>query len=113
MSDEFTLIKTTVFSGVTDVRFYDETLEHIREEHPDIPILLPSIYGAVSQALINPTHIEASYKNSYVFVDAESTDASGGPLRIPVRIVEGTSGRVTTVYFAETTGDRTVVWRRS
>jgi hypothetical protein len=112
MSGAFTLIKTAVFAGVTDVRFYDETLGHIREHHPEVPILLPAIYASVSQCIVNPTYIEASYKNSFVFVDAESTDASGGPLRIPVRIVEGTSGRVTSAYFAHVTGSPNIVWRR-
>jgi len=114
MSGKFTFIKTAVFSGVTDVRFYDETLDHIREEHPEVPILLPSIYGSVQQGIFQPTHIEVSYGNSFVFVDADTTNAWGDPLRIPVKMVEGTSGRIKTVYFATVTGAApTIVWRRS
>lgn len=115
MSDEFKLIKTAIFSSVTEVRFYDETLDHIQEEHPEVPILLPSIYEAVSKGLIQPTHIEASrtHANSYVFVDATSTNASGDPLRIPVRVVSGTSGRLTTVLFATGSVSATVIWRQS
>lgn len=113
MSDEFTLIKTAVFSGVTDVRFYDDTIEHIKENHPEVPILLPSIYSGVERCLLQPTHIEGSYGNSYVFVDAQSTNASGDPLRVPVKIVEGTSARVKTVLFASSSGTPNIVWRRS
>lgn len=115
MTGRYTLIKTTVFPGVDEVRFYDETLDHILEEHPEVPILLPSIFKAVQQTIANPTHIETSTTraNSFVFVDAQTTDAVGGHLRIPVRMVAGTSGRITTTYFAEITGNRNIVWRRS
>jgi len=111
MSDEFTLIKTTVFSGVTEVRFYSDTLPHILE-HEEIPILLPSVFGSIEQTIINPTHIESSYRNSYVFVNAETTNWSGDPLRIPVKIIEGTSGLLKTVYFASSSGVPNIVWRR-
>jgi hypothetical protein len=113
--DPYIVIATPVFSGVTQVRLYEETVVHITEEHPEVPILLPSIYEAVKQTIVNPTHIEvsATRANSFVFVDAQTTDAVGGPLRIPVRLVEGTSGRITTAYFAEVTGERDIVWRRS
>lgn len=112
MTDEYTLIKTTVFTGVTEVRFYEETVGHIKEEHPEIPIELPSIHGSVEKCIVSPTHVEGSYGNSFVFVDAESTNASGDPLRVPVKIVEGTSARVKTAYFASTSGERNIVWRR-
>jgi hypothetical protein len=114
MSDEFLLIKTAVFPAVTDVRFYEETLQHIIEQHPEVPILLPSVNSAVEHGLILPTHIEASYSNSFVFVDAETTNAVGDPLRIPVKIIEGTSARLKTVYFASADQDnQNIVWRRS
>jgi hypothetical protein len=112
MNDEFTLIKTAVFSGVTEVRFYDETIAHI-QEHEEIPILLPSLFGSIERVIANPTHVETSYGNSYVFVDTETTNASGDPLRIPVKIIEGTSGRLRSVYFASAGGVPNIVWRRS
>jgi hypothetical protein len=113
MTLRFTLITTTVFSNVETVRFYDETLEHIKEQHPEIPIELPSIHQSVERAIVHPSHIEASYSNSYVFVDAETTNAFGDPLRVPVKIVEGTSARVKTVFFATTSGAPNIVWRKS
>ena len=114
MSDQYTLIKTVVFAGVTDVRFYPQVLDHIREEHPDVPILLPSLLEALSRTIANPTHVEISASNasSFVFVDSETTNWSGNAFRIPIRMVEGTSGRITTAFFADTIGTRNIVWRR-
>jgi len=113
MSDEFTLIKTAVFSGVTDVRFYqEETLAHILE-HEEFPILLPSIHGAIERTIVYPTHIQASYGNAFVFVDAETTNWSGDPFHVPVKIIEGTSARIRTAYFAGPAGNPQIVWRRS
>lgn len=48
-----------------------------------------------------------------IFVHNGITNRSGDPLRIPVRVVEGTFGRVSTAFFAtklETEVDS--VWRR-
>ena len=110
---DFKVILTTVIPEVTEVRFYQETVEHVRAEHPEVALELPSVAAATEAALVNPTHVEQSYNRSFVFVGAGSTNASGDPLRIPVRVVEGTSARVKTVYFATTqTGDN-VIWRRN
>jgi hypothetical protein len=108
----FVLVKTTAVPAVTEVRFYADTEQHIRDEHPEVPIDLPSIYGAVRKAVEAPSHVEKSYANSYVFVDKTSTNASGDPLRIPVKVVgTSTSARVKTVYFASTPSGANVVWR--
>jgi hypothetical protein len=69
------LIRTVVFAGVKEVRFYDETLDHVKKQHPEIPIELPSIYEAVEQAVVAPTHIESGHSNSVIFVDANTTNA--------------------------------------
>ena len=48
-----------------------------------------------------------------IFVHNGMTNRSDGPLRIPVRVVEGTSAQVSTAFFAtklETEVDS--VWRR-
>lgn len=82
MNDRYSLIKTSAYPGVSEVRFYDETLEHIKEEHPEVPIELPCILNGVKNCVITPTHVEASYGRSYVFVDFDTTNASGYPLRV-------------------------------
>jgi hypothetical protein len=94
------------------VRLYEETVEHILEEHPEVPVLLPVVQAAVEQAVVRPTHVEKSYGNSYVFVDQDSTNQAGDPLRVPVKVVGQGSGRVRTAYFATTTAPAIVVWRR-
>lgn len=110
MSD-FKIIATAVFSTVTEVRLYDETIEHIKEGHPEVPIELPSISAAVENTIVNPTHIEESHTNSYVFVDSLSTNSSGDPLRVPVKLVDGSSGVVKSAYFAST-GVKKIVWSK-
>jgi hypothetical protein len=108
----FVTMKTTAIPAVTEVRLYAETEQHIREEHPEVPIDLPSVHGAIQKAVEAPTHVEESYANSYVYVDATSTNASGDPLRVPVKVVgTSTSARIKTVYFASTPSSANVIWR--
>jgi hypothetical protein len=108
----YKLISTSVYPGVTEVRLYAQTVEHVKEHHPEIPLELPCISAAVEQCIVSPTSVEASYSNSVIFVDTDTTNASGDPLRIPVKIVEGTSGRVKTIYFASTEDQPQTLWRR-
>lgn len=111
---DYKTIKTDVFSNVTEVRLYDETIEHIKEEHKELPIDLPCVQEALTSAIKSPTSIEESYNDSYVYVDAETTNASGDPLRVPVKRIDGgKSARVKTAFFASTDDDAPVVWSRS
>lgn len=112
MSGTYKDIATTAIPDVTSVRFYEDTKEHVRTNHPEVPIDLPSIDTGVTNAVTTPTHVERSYGNSYVYVDARSTNSTGDPLRVPVKVVAGTSARVKSVYFASTPGGADVVWRR-
>ena len=109
---DYYVIFTNILPDVAEVRFYEETVDHVIAEHPEVPIELPSIRTAVGSAITNPTHIESSYNNSLVFVDANTTNASGDPLRVPVKQVSGNSARVKTVYFASSTGEPNIIWRR-
>lgn len=111
MSD-YKKIETDVIAGLTEVRLYEETLNHIRENHPEVPILLPIIQEALANAIIRPSYVEASYGGSYEFVDQESTNSSGDPLRVPVKPVGDNSGRIRTAYFASTANPGQVIWRR-
>jgi hypothetical protein len=77
-----------------------KTIDHVRRQHPEIPADLPSLAHAVEQAVRHPSRIEKSYGGSYVFVCDASTNRSGDPLRVPVKIVQGTSARLKTFYFA-------------
>jgi hypothetical protein len=110
---EFRVFKTRILPQISEVRLYDETLDHVVESHPEVPALLPSLIEAVAATLANPTHVEESHSNSYVFVDKHTTNASGDPFRVPVKWIGGSSGRVKTFYFAETKlPDKKTIWRR-
>ncbi len=114
---DYTVIYTSIISSITEVRLYEETITHIKESHgddfarsPEFPF--PCILDAVGNAIMNPTQVELSYGNSFVYVDETSTSLAG-PLRVPVKLVSGTSGRVKSFYFATPSGPRAIIWRKS
>lgn len=111
--NDFLVIATSIIPEVTVVRLYEETTEHIKQNHPEVPVELPSIQYAIEKVISEPSRVERGHQNSYIYVHTGMTNRSGDPLRIPVRVVEGTSARVTTAFFAtklETEVD--IVWRR-
>jgi hypothetical protein len=100
-------------AAVTDVRFYWETVKKIADGHPEVYIELPSIMSAAIHTLTSPAMVIKSHSNTYVFLDDKTTNASGDPLQVVVRLVAGASGRVTSVYFAKPSSSSEVVWRKS
>jgi hypothetical protein len=108
---QFKVIHTKVFPGVAEARIYQDTIKHIRKNHPEIPVELPSFQQAIENAIIYPSWIETSRPNTYVFVDKRSSNRSGDPLRVPVKIVFGTSGRVLTAFFASSPSQSVMLWR--
>jgi hypothetical protein len=109
---DFKVIFTGILPNVTEVRLYDETITKVTDDHLEIPIGLPCIDTAMTKAICNPTHVEGSYGNSVVYVDAETTNVSGDPFRVPVKIVSGTSGRVKSFYFASSNSTGKIIWSR-
>jgi hypothetical protein len=93
-------IKTSAVPAVTDVLLYEETVAKVVVGHPEVPIELPSMAEAVKKAIINPTRTQQNRARSVVYIDDATTNAGGDPLIVPCRIVEGTSARVTSIYFA-------------
>lgn len=110
--NEYSVIIVTVPVGLTQVRLYPETIQHVVEEHPEIPAELPIIAEAVVKALQDPSHVELSYSNSYVFVDRTSTNRAGDALRVPVKVIGNGSARVKTFYFATGSAAANVIWRK-
>jgi hypothetical protein len=109
----FRTFRTGVLPQITNVRLYDETIDHVKAQHPEVPAHLPSMILAVENTLINPTHNEKSRSNSYVYVDDQTTNASGDPFRIPVKVIDATSALVRTFFFASTrVSTEAIVWRR-
>jgi hypothetical protein len=75
---------------------YDKTVDHILTEHPEMRFDLPSLLAAVGRTVWSPTHVEASYRNSCVFMDSRTTNRSGDPLRVQVKRPGNGAGRVKT-----------------
>jgi hypothetical protein len=109
---DFIVFYTNVYPVITEVRLYEETIEHIKTSHPEVPIELPSVLNAIENAVKEPSWIEVGQTpNSYVYVDHNSTNKSGDPLRVPVKVVEGTSGYVKTAFFANHPSPK-IVWSK-
>lgn len=114
--DDFREYSTDVLPGrIRTVRIYDSTKEHIKEEHPEVPIELPSLEHAVEQAITDPSHVEKGSEKSYIFVDTSSTNRSGHPFRLPVVVVADAdqAGRVATGFFGTKEGPVEKVYERS
>jgi hypothetical protein len=110
--DDFEEYESNILPNLGIIRFYRETFFHILENHPEVRIELPSIYKAIERTIRDPMHVELSYQGTYVFVDGETTNKSGDPFRVPVKLVSrGGSGRIRTAYFA-TAANPTIAWRR-
>ena len=111
----YAVFQTTVIPEVTLVRLYAETVGHATEGHADAVGVMPGIIQAVAieRAIADPSHVEKSYGNSYVYVDATTMNASGEPLRVPVKVIEGTSAMVKTYFFATKSGNVTKVYERA
>lgn len=112
MSDNHRRILTSVIPAITEVLLYEETIEHVIQNHPEF-ILLPSIIQAVEKTVVNPTSVFQRSASTFVYSDDETTNRSGDSLLVPVKVVQGTSARVRTFYFASTENFATVIWRKS
>ena len=112
MSDDCQRIRTNVIPAVTEVLLYEETIEHVAHNHPEF-LLMPSIIQAVENTVVNPTSVDQRSENSFVYSDENTTNHSGDPLQVPVKVVQGSSGRVRTFYFASTGNFGNVIWRKS
>lgn len=108
----YTLIATAVIPELTEVRLYDETVDKVRRGHPEVPAHLPSLVAAVTNALANPALVERIDGGNYVYIDTGTTNASGDPLRVPVKRIARSSGRVKSFYFASSERAARVVWRK-
>ena len=111
MSDEYTNIPVVGLPNLTEVRLYDETLEHIAE-HAEFRLQLPSQQTALVEAIANPNraHDSTSDPGQSVVLVSESFTYFGDPVHVPVKIVEGTSGRVRTAYFSSGTYGGRLLW---
>lgn len=111
----FILIETTAIPEVSQVRFYEETVPHIVSEHPEFAGELPSVIGAISSTVAEPTavyHSRTTPGRSFVY-SSEGNTRQGAPIYVVVRVVESTSGRVQTAYFSSGGNVGNLAWRAS
>ena len=104
MSDDYTEIPLPGLPWLTRVRFYDETWEHIAEEHSEFRLLLPTHRAGLETALAEPTSIHANLTDpdKSIVIVSEKFTYFDDPVVVPIRHVADTSGRVVTAYFSET-----------
>ena len=98
----FRIIKTTAIPNITEVRYYDETIEHIREQHAEFSSYLPSLDHAICDAIVNPTHVyqaSTSPQSSGFRYVSSSTTYEDNLLVVIVKPIETTSGLIKTAYF--------------
>lgn len=100
--DSFRVIKTTAIPNITEVRYYDETIEHIRKQHAEFSSYFPSLDHAICDAIQNPTHVyqaNTSPQSSGFRYVSSSTTYDGNSLVVIVKPIATTSGLVKTAYF--------------
>jgi hypothetical protein len=108
----YRVIETTVISQITVVRVYDSTAHHIAEEHPEFT-LLPCVEGAIDNTVAAPHKVYASnppHLNSFKYVSHDNT-FGGNPMVVAVKVVEGTSGLLKTVYFPDSVSGE-LIWSK-
>ena len=109
-TDDF-LVISTVIPGVSSVRLYLETIEHIRERHPEV-VDLAGVDGIVA-TVSTPTRVHDGNTDpgeTFVFV-SDNVRYGNASLHVPVKWVDGTSGRVRTAIFKSGSSTSQVLWR--
>lgn len=104
MSDKeaFTVIATSAIPEVREVRFYEETIPHIAEQHPEFKTFVPSLEHAIADTIAAPTIVLKSafpHQGSFKFCSTNHTYMGNATLVVPVKVVEGSSALLKTAYF--------------
>lgn len=121
MSDEieegtasgYVVVETTAIAQIAQVRVYDETLPHLGEGHPELSHVIPSLEHAIHDTISQPSEVYESnppHVASYKY-RSENHSYGNNHMVVAVKVVEGTSALLKTVYFSsEVKG--TLVWRQ-
>lgn len=113
---EYRTVQVSCVPGLNEVRVYEETLQHVLENHPEISrtfVGAPSFNHAVDVTISDPTFVEKSYANSVVFVNESMTNWDGQPLRVPVKVLsEFQSGYMKTAFFGTTDAPGEFVYKK-
>lgn len=106
------IFSSQILSDVQQIVLSQETWDHILKDHGIFG--LPTFQTAIENAVtISATTVHQSRTNprSVVFVDANSTNIHGEPLRVPVKIVGNSTGFITSAYFAASKSHGDEIWR--
>jgi hypothetical protein len=113
VTDKYVIVPISAPLSLTEVRIYESTIAHASKHLAEFPTDMEQMVEAVRHGLMHPTHLEGSYGDSIVFIDAGTTNFSGDPLQVPVKPIAGTtSGRVRTFYFGSVSSTANIIWRR-
>lgn len=104
-------VESTAVPNVSEVRLYSDVWEHIRQRHPEVDAIGKE---GVLQTVQSPSRVYLSNTDpdrGYVFASSDLKYIDH-PLLVPVKTVEGTSGRVVTAYFSRNPYAGDLIWER-
>jgi hypothetical protein len=113
--DPFIIIPTTAISQVGEVRLYEQQLKVLLEKHPELALPFQTPRESISNTVAQPTHVYESATNpggSFIYISTRNT-YENNPLVVPIKVIDGTSGRVQTAYYSERTGGGALLWSDS
>ncbi len=113
---EYRTVLVDCVPGLTQVRIYEETLQHVIDNHPEISRTFVGTFSfdfAIDAAIADPSRVEKSYANSVVFFHESSTNWEGKPLVVPVKILpEMQSGYMKTAYFGTSDAPGELIYKK-
>lgn len=112
-SSPFKSIQSTIIPNLQEILFYESALAHLVEGHPEF--LLPSLHRAIESAVsitATSVHVSSTSPSSVIFVDSNTTNRRGQPLRVPVKLLGNSTGSIKTAYFASSKSPDVEIWRK-
>jgi hypothetical protein len=107
------IFRSNIIADVDEIILSEETWQHIVANHPmmGFPSFEAAIIACVTSAATT-VHQSRTNPRSLVYVDANSTNIHGNPLRVPVKRMESNSGYIATAVFASSESPGVVLWRK-
>ena len=109
---DYLRVASTAVPGISEVRLYRDTWEHIRKGHPEVEAVGEE---GVLQTVQSPSQIFVSHSSpdkGYVFT-CDYVTYMDNPLFVPVMRVEGSSARIATAYFRSNPYPGDLLWERN
>ena len=103
---------STSVPGISEIRLYLDTWDHILMGHPEVATVGKQ---GVLEAVQFPSQVYASKtepEREYIFASS-NVSYMDHPLHVPVKLVEGMSGRIATAYFRSSPYQGNLLWERN